>query len=72
MKKGQTVNFEFYDNLFSDVVYGTGILVHNLFGKLWTILPAFHERLSGEALLIHENFITEVDDLLLLDAAHDS
>lgn len=56
MTKGQTVKFQIDDDkLLGDVIFGVGVLVERVFGKLWLISPEPHVRLSGDSLMIHED-----------------
>ena len=60
MLKGQKVSFVIHDSLLKDFIYGTGVLVLNVFGKLWRIKPDQNPRLSGSDLQLHEIDIRKV------------
>ncbi|KKM83795.1 hypothetical protein LCGC14_1305730 [marine sediment metagenome] len=52
---GQPVAFEMYDGLFKDFIVTTGIIECNIFGRLWSIKPDSHLRLSGGSVILHED-----------------
>lgn len=56
---GQPINFTIYDRLLDMDIEGTGVLVSNVYGKLWRIQPHKHTLLSGGIVLVHENKIEE-------------
>lgn len=59
MRVGQRVIFTMYDNLFKDIIAASGVLIRNIYGKLWRIQPDKRDRLSGRVVQVHEDCINE-------------
>ena len=67
LRKGQKIKFAMYDNLFKDYFIATGILIAKVYGKLWSVKPNKHERLSGNEMRIHESWIVDGNPSLTKD-----
>ena len=56
-EEGQAIKVSIYDNFFKDYFIATGVLLTNIYGKLWLLKPDKHRRLSGIDIHIHESWI---------------
>lgn len=56
------MSFVIVDKLLGDF-HGKGVLVQNIYGRLWRIKPQRHKRLSGKTLTLHEDSIGDSDML---------
>ncbi len=55
MNKGQKIKFFIHDNLFKDNIIATGIIIDRKFGRLWSVEPDPHKRLTGIRVTVHES-----------------
>lgn len=60
MSPGETVKFRQYDGLFERYVDGEGVLLNNIWGKLWRIIAKGQPGFADGVVQIHEDDIKAI------------